>query len=261
MEFFAARFGEFELVRTLGTGTIRAPEPRAFASGAAGWTSAAGEFWAVAAIETRTLRAIEFRTVRTWATGGASVAGEFWTITAIEPWTVTAWGTWSISVGSSEAWAFAPGATFASATLDLLSWTFATVTVSAHASDARLGASAFEACAITAFGTRWSRGAGVGLFAGAFFATGGTIPQLANRVGRKLAAFLRGRLATLSRRLDHKRLADGGTEFCDFLWLEATPLAGFDVEFEGTVANALDLLDVMPDLLEHAANLAVTAFR
>ena len=52
----------------------------------------------------------------------------------------------------------------------------------------------------------------------------------------------------------------GAVEGLDFAGGELAELAGGDVEAEGSVADAADLFDVMADLFEHLADLAVAAF-
>jgi len=47
----------------------------------------------------------------------------------------------------------------------------------------------------------------------------------------------------------------------DLAWFQQAPLAGFHIQSQCAVADALDLLHVMPDLLKHAADLPVAAFR
>ena len=52
----------------------------------------------------------------------------------------------------------------------------------------------------------------------------------------------------------------GTVEGHDFAEGELAELAGGDVEAEGSVADAADLFDVVADLFEHLAELAVAAF-
>src|SRR6516165_1664236 len=72
-----------------------------------------------------------------------------------------------------------------------------------------------------------------------------------------------GALNIVSRRRT-SRAAFGDTrrvlQACDFLQCEMTELPRFDVEFERSIANAPDLLHVMSDLFEHAADLTIASF-
>ena len=52
----------------------------------------------------------------------------------------------------------------------------------------------------------------------------------------------------------------GVAQRLDLAWFQKAPLAGVQIELQCAVADALDLLDVMADLLEHAAYLPVAAF-
>src|ERR1022692_934751 len=56
------------------------------------------------------------------------------------------------------------------------------------------------------------------------------------------------------------RFVAGGPQAIDFLRGQGAESPGFDVEGERPVANALDLLHMVSDLLKHAPDLAVAAF-
>ena len=59
----------------------------------------------------------------------------------------------------------------------------------------------------------------------------------------------------------HKlELSGGGFQPGYFLRSETSESSGMNIEFQRSVANSLNLLDVVSDLLKHAPDLAISAF-
>jgi hypothetical protein len=57
------------------------------------------------------------------------------------------------------------------------------------------------------------------------------------------------------------RLLQRSAQLGDFHRRQCAPLAGLDIQRQRTIANTLDLLDMMSDLLEHPTDLPVSTFR
>jgi hypothetical protein len=56
------------------------------------------------------------------------------------------------------------------------------------------------------------------------------------------------------------QLSSRSEQLCDLGWLQLPILARWNIQLQRPVADALDLFHVVPNLLEHAADLAIPAF-